>query len=192
MKRMRHLALALLLAGCGATGGTPTGPKREPIATTPAHEAIPSADTNLGPGCFIGPVRLGMSRTEVRAAVGVEPEVDEDTPEFDQFPTRGLEVQFDDKGVASAIHAYSAERAGYETRTRTAFPLQGPDGMHWGMTAEQVIAVMGSKGKTGDLSGAPVPTNWMSYSNIMFDFVTSTGHLFHVVVYPAEAEAESN
>jgi hypothetical protein len=156
---------------------------RSPATQEPLANHVDARATNLEPGRAIGPIRMGMLRADVAAVLGTKPEVAADSPEYDQFYNRGLEIQYDDTNHVVGIHAYSAVRAGYETRERTPFPLAGPNGIHWGSTYDEVIAAMGAPGYAGDLSSAPVPTKYLTYGDVMFDFTMSDNRLFHVVVF---------
>ena len=57
-----------------------------------------------------------------------------------------------------------------------------PSGLTWTATEAQVLATMGPPTGTGDLAQAPIPSKWIDYGGVMFDFRIDDGRMFHVVI----------
>jgi hypothetical protein len=168
---VRILAATLLgLAGCAAAPGPVVAPSNAGGDAAARATAIP--------GRSAGPIRLAMTGAAVRAALGA-PEVDDG--KFLQYYRRGLSIALVD-GVVDAIHLYRGVPGGYETEPWQRFELRLPGGLRWSSTEAQVRAALGAPTGTGDLSGAPIPSKWIDYPGLMFDFRVDDGRMFHVVV----------
>jgi hypothetical protein len=183
---MRWSSVAILAACGGAAAPEP----QRPIANVSTPAPRPSG-VNLRPGVAIDPIALGMARADVRHMLGVPPAAANDPDEFDEYPERGLEIEYDKDERASAIHVFSDVIAGYETLERQAFPLLGEREIRWGMSRARLLGMLGEPRASGDLAHAPIPTRWIEYPGVMYDFVVETDELFHVVVWSDRTPLEA-
>jgi hypothetical protein len=130
------------------------------------------------PGQSAGPITLGMAPAAVRAALGVP---DSDDGEFMQYYRHGLSIALAG-GVVDAIHVYRGVPGGYEDEPWHEFALRLPNGLGWDATEAAPRAAYGAPVAAGDLATAPIPSKWIDFGGIMFDFRIDDGRLFHLVV----------
>jgi hypothetical protein len=170
------LAAVLLVSACWTGSVAPA-----PTTTAEPAPAQAKPPMKLEPGVGLGLVRLGMLRSETRRLMGTPSVQAEPDESFDQYYKLGLSLAFAGDRL-DAIHAFSGEVGGYENEPWGRFEISAPHGVTFDSTYEQVIAGWGEPTSKGDLSSAPVPSNWISYPGVSFDFITANGHLFHVIV----------
>jgi hypothetical protein len=134
---------------------------------------------NVVPLKSVGKVELGMTKSQVRAILGT-PGVDPSpfAKEYDQYFTKGISVAYGDDGLVEAIHIYSDIQGGYEKDIWKAFDLRLPSGVKWGAKYDDVIKIYGTPGAKGGLKDAPIPSRWIAYEGIMFDFTVADDRLF--------------
>ena len=93
--------------------------------------------------------------------------------------------------MAPKIHLYSDTPGGYEKPIWKAYDLKLDTGVAWGAKYDDVIRIYGKPGATGDLHSAPIPSRWIAYDGIMFDFVIAEDKLFKAnISYYAPKETE--
>jgi len=173
---MRLVLVTAIAIGCGHPSTAPTLENH----STPPPAA--SGNATVIAGKSMGKIELGMTRARVRELLGEpSPQTDPDDS-FDQYYPLGLSVAYDDGGLVLALHAFSGTNAGYETEPWAHFDLRTPEGITFDMTEQEVVAKMGPPKRSGALDHAPIPSNWIDYGPIQFDFISSNHHLFHVVV----------
>jgi len=172
MRGAAVIALALALAACGGRATPAAAPSNSgsTTATTGGATAVP--------GVSAGVLQLGMTEAAVRAALG-PPEVDSDG--FLQYYRAGISVAISD-GKVDALHLFRGVPGGYENEPWREFALRLPSGLTWTATEAQVLATMGAPTGTGDLAQAPIPSKWIDYGGVMFDFRIDDGRMFHVVI----------
>lgn len=172
MRGAAIVGLALALAACGGRA-TPAAAPSNGGSTTGAAGGV-----TVVPGVSVGPLELGMTEAAVRAAMGVP---ESDTDGFLQYYRAGISVALDG-GTVSALHVFSGVPGGYENEPWLGFDLRLPSGLTWTATEAQVVAAMGEPATKGDLAQAPIPSKWIDYGPVMFDFRIDDGRLFHVVI----------
>lgn len=186
MARIVAVTLALVVASglVGGCGGAPA-----PVVA-PSNGgggggggAAVGARATAIPGRSAGPVTLGMTPASVRAALGVP---DSDDGEFMQYYRHGLSIALAG-GVVDAIHAYRGVPGGYEDEPWREFPLRLPGGLGWDATEAELRAAYGAAVAAGDLAAAPIPSKWVDFGGIMFDFRIDDGRMFHLVVMAPRA-----
>lgn len=178
---IRAAALAIVLAACGGSAPAPPGPVIANTAAAP--DAAPGFTGGIAePGVGVGVLRLGTSEADVRALLGAaEPEVFDETT-FYEYVDRGLTVALVG-GRVDAIHLYrGGMRGGYEHDRWAPFDFRTARGITFASTYDDVIAAYGPPVSSGSLDDAPVPSRWIDYGGIMFDFVIESGAMFHVVI----------
>lgn len=173
MRAAAVIAFALAVAACGGRGGSVAAPSNDGTSTeTDGATAVP--------GRSGGRVTLGMTEAAVRAAMGAPPESDSDG--FLQYYRAGISVALTDERTVDALHLYRGVPGGYENEPWQPFALRLPSGLTWDATEAQVIATMGQPGGEGALEEAPIPSRWIDYGGVMFDFRIDDGRMFHVVI----------
>jgi hypothetical protein len=134
--RLAILVLASLALACRATRATDC----ERFWNEWRERVIAAAATNppmlVVPGESVGPVKLGMSAAEVRAAIG--------PPQFGDgsYLTLGLGVSFRD-GQVEGISAGGSPCGDPERLLSRAFRGHFGGGVGMGATRQQVVAVLG-------------------------------------------------
>jgi hypothetical protein len=168
-----------------------------------AHHAHPAAkakavdpsqmSANVYPGESVGPIHIGNSEDEVRAALGpVEVEkIGEgaDVSQFMSYQDHGLSMSIDKNGHVDAIHAYSGRAGGYEKAEWRRFDALTNRGITFDSKYDDVIAAYGQPDKSGELTYAPIPSKWIHYNiGIQFDFITATNELITIAVFAPQGE----
>ncbi|MBK7079047.1 MAG: hypothetical protein IPH44_42955 [Myxococcales bacterium] len=176
MSRIVAVALLALAVGCGRSSRAPDAPANRVVVTASSVTAIP--------GRSAGPIALGMTPAAVRAALGVP---DSDDGEFMQYYRHGLSIALAG-GVVDAIHAYRGVPGGYEDEPWRAFALRLPNGLGWDATEAELRAAYGAPVAAGELAAAPIPSKWIDFGGVMFDFRVDDGRLFHLVVAAPPAD----
>ena len=133
----------------------------------------------MATGASAGPIELGMTAAAVRAALGA-PSVESNG--FLQYYRDGISVALTDDGTVDALHVFRGVPGGYENEPWSLFELRLPSGLGWDSTEAQVRATMGAPAGEGALSEAPIPSKWIDYGGVMFDFRIDDGRMFHVVI----------
>lgn len=172
-----------LAGGCGGAPAPVVAPSNGGGGGSPDGPAVGAGATAI-PGQSAGPVTLGMAAAAVRAALGVP---DSDDGEFMQYYRHGLSIALVD-GVVDAIHAYRGVPGGYETEPWHPFALRLPSGLGWDATEAEVRDAYGAPVAAGELAAAPIPSKWIDFGGIMFDFRIDDGRMFHLVVMAPSAE----
>lgn len=142
------------------------------------------------PGEGIGAARIGMTRAALVAALGKPDKVSaKGSGEYMYFAGGGLQVSLDAGKVRGAF-AFSGVAGGYEKATRR-FDVRAPKGIGFDATPDQVVAALGVPEARGELTHAPIPSRWIAYAGISFEFVKATGKMISISVTPKAAPAPS-
>jgi hypothetical protein len=157
-------------------------------ATTDAPaDAKPATDAgtpDFRAGESLGPVKLGVSKDAVVAALGKpDSSTAHDGREMLRYFGGGLQVSLE-AGKVKGIFAYSGVAGGYEKASKR-YDVRGPSGITMDSTADQIVQSLGPADARGELSHAPIPSRWLAYdSGLSFEFVKSTGKLVSITVLP--------
>jgi hypothetical protein len=135
------------------------------------------------PGESLAGVALGSSPEDVIRRLG-EPEeiVDfDDDVQFYSYQSRGLSFRFE-QGVFVTGFAYSGRKGGYETGEFGRFDGRTPEGVGVDASEAEVRRLYGEPYGAGELPQAPIPSRWIDYDGVMFDFIAATGELISINV----------
>jgi hypothetical protein len=144
--------------------------------------AVPEARTAswvIEPGKGVGPLRLGMSREEVRGAVG-EPKTT--GPAWD-YPSDAFAVSFSSDGtVASIIAGIGSPSPDSESVPEYAyrFKARTPQGVGIGSTLEEVLAALGAP-STDRADGSGAEYLWYRESHLNVSLWH--GHVYNIAIF---------
>ena len=139
----------------------------------------------MKPGESIGAVKLGMTKAELVGAIGA-PEsssAHDATHEYVHYAGGGLQVSIE-AGKVKGIFAFSGIAGGYEKATKR-FDARAPKGVTLDATYDQVVASLGKPDKEGELTHAPIPSKWIAYAGMSFEFVKASGKMISISVQSA-------
>lgn len=139
------------------------------------------------PGTSVGPIRLGMTATNVEALLGKADErtvVEEDRTVYLSYFGSGLCIRLIDQ-VVEGVLAYSGRMGGHETMNWSRFKGAFACGLDFGSRAEDVIKRFGPPKHSGSLPDAPIPSNWTAYPSrgVGFDFIEATGEMIYITIF---------
>jgi hypothetical protein len=169
-------------------------PELAPIETTQAASEPEESELDLGfvePGRAVGPLRIGMSAAQVEAELGEPTQIEEFLGRGEHAVARlfylydhlGVDISFvrdsSDTWIAKSIFVFTGIAGGYES-VRPGFRGFDPAAPAVDIefpTKDDVLAMFGPPPDSGELPMAPIPSTWLSYETLGFDFVTGTGEL---------------
>ena len=146
--------------------------------------------TSIMPGASLAGVLLGATRAQVEAVLGKPSSVDTFTDSYYlEYAARGLSFAVENEVVVWGI-AYSGRIGGYEKGEFKRFDGHTPEAVTMDSTEDDVRRIYGEPDKHGDLSLAPIPSNWLNYDSrgLTFDFITATHQLISITVLAKESK----
>ncbi|MGD1840974.1 MAG: hypothetical protein ACFB0B_08780 [Thermonemataceae bacterium] len=135
-------------------------------------------------GVGAGGVLLGMNADEVISTLGNDYQkesFEEEKLFYLSYYKQGIAVAFTNN-LVDVIFLYSGLVGGYETGQFQRFECQIAPSITMDATYEEVIDVFGQPLKEGDLSGADIPSKWLHYEGIGFNFVIESGQIIYISI----------
>ena len=134
-------------------------------------------------GIGVGHIRLGIGQDVVERLMGAcegERTFDDGTL-FRNFYTLGTSFKFRD-GRLTHVFFYSDRKGGYETGEYRKHSGVTTEGVSLDSAPEQVFSAYGQPRERGDMTMAPVPSYWLRFSGIGFDFISETHEMIYMSV----------
>lgn len=138
-------------------------------------------------GANIVSLHHGMSVADLELVLGAPDErtaFEEERTCYLEYFALGLCIRVID-AVVEGVLAYSGRVGGYETKRWSRFGGNLPEGLDFDSRAQDVIERFGPPENSGSLTGAPIPSHWISYSSrgVGFDFIAATGEMIYFTVH---------
>ncbi|MEM9981400.1 MAG: hypothetical protein AAF734_02815 [Bacteroidota bacterium] len=135
-------------------------------------------------GVRAGGVSLGMNADKVIGILGNDyhkESFEEEKLFYLSYYKQGIAVAFTNH-LVDTIFLYSGIVGGYETGQFQRFECQIAPSITMDATYEEVINVFGPPLKEGHLSGADIPSKWLHYEGVGFDFVIESGQIIYISI----------
>lgn len=133
-------------------------------------------------GESVGEIKLGMTASDVVPLLGPPSDrkyYDNNEVLFLTYDLLGIQLTFD-LGILVNITAFSGRTGGYQTKSFNRCNIKTDKGITMDSKKDDIIKAYGKPLLQGDLPHPPIPTEWMSYRGIYFEYIKDTQELISI------------
>ncbi len=158
-------------------------PIAQAVLAARAHGLRLDPDTIIAPGFGVGPIQAGIKAAWVEILLGEPDEITSfnDSQDYWAYLSRGLTLMFKSKLLVT-VFVYSDRLGGYEKGLHQAFKGATLEGIHIDSLQKDVTAAYGEPDNVGEMPMAPIPSRWVNYKGISFDFIVESGAMIYMSV----------